>query len=77
MKSDILLNNPRNQPHRHVPVCIYPRNHEADLILLAGHPVVIAAVGDSIHADMEADKYGALMDVRDCPRILALDLALA
>ena len=42
--SDILLNNPRNQPHCHVPVGINPRNHETDIILLAGHPVVIAAV---------------------------------
>ena len=74
---DILLNNSRNQPHCHVPVCIYPRDHEADLILFAGHPVVIAAVGDGINADVEADEYGAFMDVRDRPSILALDLALA
>lgn len=74
---DILLNNPRNQPHCHVPIGINPCNHEADVILLAGHPVVIAAVGNGVDADVEADEYGALMDVRDRPGILALDFALA
>ena len=74
---NILLNNPRNQPHCHVPVCINPRDHETDFILLAGHPVVIAAVGDCVDADVEADEDSALVDVRDRPGIFALDLALA
>lgn len=74
---DILPNNPRNQPDGHIPFCVNPRDHEADIILLAGHPVVVAAVGDGVDADMEADEDGALMDVRDRPGILALNLALA
>lgn len=74
---DILLDNPRNQPNCHIPVCINPRHHETDVILLARHPVVIAAVGNGVDADVEADEYCALMDVRDRPGILALDLALA
>lgn len=72
---DILLDNPRNQPHCHVPVCINPRYHETDIILLAGHPVVIAAVGDCVDADVEADEDSAFVDVRDRPGVLALNLA--
>ena len=72
--SDILLNNPRNQPHCHVPVCINPRYHETDIILLAGHPVVIAAVGDCIDTDVETDEDSAFVDVRDRPSVLALNL---
>lgn len=72
---NILLNDSRNQPHCHIPVCINPCNHEADIIFLAGHPVVIAAVGNGVDADVEADEYGALMDIRDRPGVLALNLA--
>ena len=72
---DILFNNPRNQPHCHVPVCINPRHHKTDIILLAGHPVVIAAVGDCVDADVEADEDSAFVDVRDRPGVLALNLA--
>lgn len=75
--SDILLNNSRNQPHCYVPLRVNPRNHEADFIFLAGHPVVIAAVGDCIDADVETDEDSALVDVRDRPGIFALDLAFA
>lgn len=39
--------------------------------------MVIATMGDGIDTDVEADEYGAFMDVRDCPGILALDFALA
>lgn len=74
---NILLNNPRNQPNRHIPFRIDPRDHETHIIFLTGHPVVVAAVGHGIDADVEADEYGALVDVRDRPGILALDLALA
>ena len=74
---DILFNNPRNQSHCHVPVCINPRHHETDIILLAGHPVVIAAVGDCIDADVEADENSAFVDVRNGSGVFALNLALA
>ena len=52
--SDILLNNSRNQPHCYVPLRVNPRNHEADFIFLAGHPVIVAAMGDCVDADMGA-----------------------
>lgn len=71
-----MSNEPRNQINRHIPVFIYPGDDEADLILLAGHPVVIAAVGDSVDADLEADEYSTFVDVSDGTGILALDLAL-
>lgn len=63
-------------PHCHIPVRINPCEHETSSFL-AGHPLVIAAVGDGIDADVEADEYSALMDVRDRSGILAMDLALA
>ena len=75
--ADILPYNPRNQPYGHIPLFIDPRDHETDIILLARHPVVVAAMGDSIDADLEPDEYSALMNVRDCSGIFALDLALA
>ena len=34
-------------------------------------------MGDSIDANLEPDEYSALMNVRDCSGIFALDLALA
>ena len=75
MKLDILFNNPRNQPHCHVPVGINPCYHETDIIFLAGHPVVIAAVGDCVDADVEADEDSAFVDVRDRSGVFALNLA--
>ena len=74
--SDILLNNPRNQPHCYVSVCINSRNHEADFIFLAGHPVIVAAMGDCVDADVKADENSAFVDVRDGSGIFALNLAL-
>lgn len=74
--SDILLNNPRNQPHCYVSVCINSRNHEADFIFLAGHPVIVAAMGDCVDADVKADENSALVDVCDGSGIFALNLAL-
>ena len=76
-ESDILLNNPRNQSHRHIPIFIDPCNHKADIILFPRHPVVIAAMGDSVDADLEPDENSALVDVRDRSGIFALDFAFA
>lgn len=76
-KLNILLNNPRNQPHRHIPFRINPCYHEAHLILLSGKAVIVAAMGDCVDADMEADENSAFMDVRDRSGIFALNLALA
>ena len=73
---NILFYNSRNQSYRHIPVLIDPSDDEADLILLSGHPVVIAAVGDSVDADLEADENSAFVDVSDGTGILALNLAL-
>ncbi len=64
---NILLNNPRNQPYCHIPVCVNPRHHKADFILLSGEAVIVAAMGDCIDTDVEADENSAFMDVRDGP----------
>ena len=77
LQLNILLNNPRNQPHRHIPVRINPCYHEAHLILLSGKAVIVAAMGDCIDADMEADENSAFVDVRDRSGIFTLNLALA
>ncbi len=77
MQLNILLNNPRDQPQRHIPIRINSRYHEADLILLSGKAVIVAAMGDGVDADMEADENSAFMDVRDGSGIFALNLALA
>lgn len=73
--SDILLNNSRNQPHCYVSVCINSRNHEADFIFLAGHPVIVAAMGNGIDADVETDEDSALVDVCNRSGIFTLNLA--
>lgn len=73
---DILFNDPRNQPHRHVAVRVNPCHHEADFILLSGEAVIVAAMGDCIDADMKADENSAFMDVCDGSGIFALNLAL-
>lgn len=75
--SDILLNNPRNQPHCYVSVCINSRHNEADFILFAGHPVIVAAMGNGIDADVETNEDSALMDICDRSGIFTLNLALA
>lgn len=74
---DVLPNNPRNQPDRHIPVLINPGNNEADLIFLSEHPVIVAAVDYGIDADVEADEDGAFVDVSDCPSVFTLNLALS
>ena len=76
LQLNILLNNPRDQSHRHIPVRINPRYHEADLILLSGKAVIVAAMGDCVDADMEADENSAFMDVRDGSGVFALNFAL-
>lgn len=75
--SDILLNNPRNQPYCHIPVCVNPCHHEAHFILLSGEAVIVAAMGDGIDADVKVDEDSAFMDVRDGSGVFALNLALA
>ena len=77
LQLNILLNNPRNQSHRHIPVRINSRYHEAHIILLSGKAVIVAAMGDCVDADVEADENSALMDVRDRSGVFALNLALA
>ena len=77
VKLNILLNNPRNQPHRHIPVRINPRHYEAHFILLSGKAVIVAAMGDCVDSDMEADENSAFVDVRDRTGIFTLNLAFA
>ena len=74
---DILPNNSRNQPNRHITGFINSGDDETDLILLARHSVIIAAMGHGVDADMEADEDGAFVYVRDDTGILALNFAFA
>lgn len=77
LQLNILLNNSRDQPNRHIPVRINPCYHEAHFILLSRKAIIVAAMGDCVDADMEADEDSAFMDVRDRSGIFALNLALA
>lgn len=76
VKLNILLNNPRDQSHRHIPVRINPCHHKADFILLSRKAIIVAAMGDCVDADMEADENSAFMDVRDRSGVFALNFAL-
>ena len=58
---DVLLNDSRNQFHCHIPVLIGSSDKGADPILLSGHPVVVAAMGNSIDANREADENSAIV----------------
>lgn len=73
--SQILPDNPGNDPHSHAPFFINPGDGKAHIILLAGSPVVIAGVGHSVHAVGQPDIDHAFMYVRDLAGILALDAA--
>ena len=72
-----MLNNPRNQPYRNIPIWINSCHHETDRILLSGEPVIVAAMGDCIDVDMKVGENSAFMDVSDRFGIFALNLALA
>lgn len=74
---DILLNNLRNQSHRYIPARINSCHRETDLILLSGEPVIVAAMGDCIDADMKVGENSVFVDVSDRFGIYALNLALA
>ena len=77
LQLNILLNNPRDQSHRYIPVRINPRHYEAHFILLSGKAVIVAAMGDCVDSDMEADENSAFVDVRDRTGIFTLNLAFA
>ncbi len=76
LQLNILLNNPRDQSHRHIPVRINPCHHKADFILLSRKAIIVAAMSDCVDADMEADENSAFMDVRDGSGVFSLNLAL-
>ena len=76
LQLNILLNNPRDQSHRHIPVRINPCHHKADFILLSRKAIIVAAMSDCVDADMEADENSAFMDVRDGSGVFALNFAL-
>lgn len=65
----------RNQPDGYIPFLIDLCDNKAHLILLSGHPVIIAGVGNGVDTDMEPDKDGSLVDIRDRPGIFSLYLA--
>lgn len=69
--------NSRNQSNGHIPIFINSGNDEADLILFAGSPAVIAAVGDGIDSNGEADKDGPFINISDGSGVFALDFTLA
>ena len=73
--SQILPDDPGNDPHSHAPIFINPGDGKAHIILLAGSPVVVAGVGYSIHAVGQPDIDHAFMYVCDLVGILALDAA--
>ena len=73
--SQILPDDPGNDPHGHAPFFINPGDGKAHIILLAGSPVVVAGVGHSVHAVGQPDIDHALMYIRDLAGILALDAA--
>lgn len=63
---DVLLNDSRNQFHCHILVLIGSCDNGADPILLFGHPVVVAAMGNSIDANREADENSAIVVRLSC-----------
>ena len=73
--SQILPDDPGNNPHSHAPFFINPGDGKAHIILLAGSPVVVAGVGHSVHAVGQPDIDHAFMYIRDLAGILALDTA--
>ena len=73
--SQILPDDPGNNPHSHAPFFINPGDGKAHIILLAGSSVVVAGVGHSVHSVRQADIDHALMYIRDLAGILALDKA--
>lgn len=62
MGLNMLPDDPGNQSHRHVPLLVNSRDHEAYLILLTRCPAVITAVSDGIDADGQPHKHGALLE---------------
>ena len=72
----ILPDDPRDDAHGHAPLHIQAGDGKGHIILLAGHPVVIAGVGYRIDAIGEPDIDHTFMNIGDLSGVFALDAAL-
>ncbi len=63
-------------PTGHAPLHIQTGDGKGHIILLSGHPVVVAGVGYRIDAIGEPDIDHAFMNIGDLSGVLALDAAL-
>ena len=61
----ILSDDPRDDAHGHAPLHIQAGDGKGHIILLSGHPVVVAGVGYRIDAIGEAHIDNALVDICD------------
>ena len=72
----VLPDDPRDDAHGHAPLHIQAGDGKRHIILLSGHPVVIAGMSHRIDAVGEPDIDHAFMNIGDLSCILALDAAL-
>lgn len=74
--SQVLPDDPRDDTHGYAAFHIQAGNGKGHIILLPGHPVVIAGVRHRIDSVSKPDIDDALMDISDLASVLALDAAL-
>ena len=72
----VLPDDARDDAHGHAPLHIQAGDGKGHIILLSGHPVVVAGVGYRIDAIGEPDIDHAFMNIGDLSGVLALDAAL-
>ena len=72
----VLPDDPRDDAHGHATLHIQTGDGKGHIILLSGHPVVVAGVGYSIDTVGEPDIDYAFMNIGDLSGVLALDAAL-
>ena len=72
----VLPDDPRDDTHGHAPLHIQAGDGKRHIILLAGHPVVVAGVRYRIDTVGEPDIDHTFMNIGDLSCILALDAAL-
>ena len=72
----VLPDDPRDDAHGHAPLHIQTGDGKGHIILLSGHPVVVAGVGYRIDAIGEPDIDHTFMNIGDLSCILTLDAAL-
>lgn len=72
----VLPDDPRDDANGHASLHIQAGDGKGHIILLSGHPVVVAGVGYRIDAIGEPDIDHAFMNIGDLSGVLALDAAL-